>query len=107
MLPYKAPVRFYDFNGIRQIVDEEGREILEVQFTSRDFLYEKNMYEKIAFVIDLMNGKKHIEYNPNTQAHEVFENTLEEKELVSVGSNGNMEQNEEPKKKRGRPKKES
>ena len=53
---YETPVKFYEWNGLRQIVDPSNREIFEIQFTSRDIAYEKKMYEKIKFLVDLMNG---------------------------------------------------
>ena len=75
MLPYQAPVKLYQYNSTRQIVDSANREIFEIQYTSRDLMYEKKMEEKLQFLVDLMNGVKQVQRNSDSGSYDELKNS--------------------------------
>lgn len=72
-LPYKAPIKLYNFNRRLKIVDPQSREVVEFSVNSFAIDYHKRHGILINFIIELMNGKKRVEYDPNTQSYQVFD----------------------------------
>ena len=94
-LPYNAPVKRQDWYSTRKIVDSSNREIFEIQFTSRDLMYEKIMDERLNFLVDLLNGKKSVLHNVHDNTYDfVMSDILEinKEETNLVGGDSVIEQ---------------
>ena len=72
-VPYKGPVRLYHFGRRIKILDPVSREVIEIAINSGAIDYTKRLLVTVNLIIDLLNGKKSVNFDKNSGAYEVID----------------------------------